>query len=127
VSDRDELTQKALRAARAVTMSAALLGGGAACGDEPPDEPSDSWSFTDEDTATDTGTDTTEPPDTVADTTEPDTSQPVCSSTSDNVCPAECSQSNDRDCCEQQTNCQWFDDSCGCAVPGPFTPPAMLA
>ena len=142
MSDRDELTQKALRAARAVTMSAALLGGGAACGDAPPDEPSEGWSFEDEDTVGDTGTDTTDTRDTladtaepdtaepdtiVADTTEPDTSQPTCSSVSDDECPLTCSESNDRDCCEAQTNCHWYDGTCGCAVPGPFTPPAMLA
>lgn len=132
MSDRDELTQKALRAARAVTMSAALLGGGAACGEGPPDDQGEKWPLEEEDTVGDTGTDTGDTRDTIADTTapdtaEPDTSQPTCSSVSDDECPLICSQSNDRDCCEQQTNCHWYDDECGCAVPGPFTPPAMLA
>lgn len=42
---------------------------------------------------------------------------------SDGICPADCAMHEDQDCCEAQGGI-WTG---GCAIPGPFVPPAMPA
>ncbi|MGM0556916.1 MAG: hypothetical protein ACQEVA_11105 [Myxococcota bacterium] len=151
---KDTLKQRALRAAKAVTLSAAFVGA-AACADETQGD-NNGWDVGGQDAA-DTASDTGDTTDTavadatdiaedsaadtgdviemdVSDTVE-DTSDTVdgdasvsCSPDFDDVCPESCNASNDADCCEDSGG-SWskFADAGACAVPGPFVPPALVA
>jgi hypothetical protein len=104
-----ELRRKALHAAMAVTMGAAIV----ACGSE--------------DTSPEPDTDV--PGDASADAAE-DVSIDVvaaCSGTADGVCGDTCTGDNDADCCEADSICFWSveNSTCGCAVEGPFAPPSL--
>ncbi len=128
----DELKDKALQAARAATMSAALVGATACSEPDTTQEVRDGggWNVgdndrdvserTDDDVSIDTGSDA------LADTS-PDTNDTLsCEPVSDDTCPSFCTRENDADCCEQNRRCRWTEESgCGCAVPGPFVPPAI--
>ncbi|MFB6375330.1 MAG: hypothetical protein ABEN55_19910 [Bradymonadaceae bacterium] len=114
MSDQDEkdaLRRRAIRAAKAVTLGAAVVGS-TACGSPDPDDNA-GW---------DVGPDGGSSDDVVADTSQ-DTA-PTCSSTMDGVCPTACNKSNDVDCCKQNDG-TWTNGDCAVAVPGPFVPPAM--
>jgi hypothetical protein len=118
------IRQKALRAARAVTMGAALVAAGCSSDAEEP-RPTGGWDVAEKtDAQGDTSPDVADvadvAPDVIADT------GPTCSGTSDQLCPETCDDSNDIDCCEADGLCDWYEGGCGCAVPGPFTPPSMV-
>jgi len=110
--------RRALFAALAVTLGS----GAVACGTttvDPPDR---------EDTGTDTTTDTTA--DTGTDVLND--ASVGCSTVEDGVCPDQCTQHTDYDCCMQSgggpTWCVFSPEGgCGCAVEGPFAPPSLAA
>jgi hypothetical protein len=149
MSDTHEtFKQRALRAAKAVTLSAAFVGA-AACADDGNNNSNDGWDVGGDD-ASDTTMDvsdttTADTTDTTADTAN-DTGDTIemdvvdsgdavdgdasvsCSAELDNVCPETCNASNDADCCENGGGSwQPYGDTGACAVPGPFVPPAMVA
>jgi hypothetical protein len=103
--DSAELRRKALHAAMAVTMGAAIV----ACGSE--DTTSEQDAAVSEDASADVSIDV------VA----------ACSGTADGVCGDTCTRDNDADCCEADSLCFWSVESstCGCAVEGPFAPPSL--
>lgn len=105
--DSAELRRKALHAALAVTMGAAIV----ACGSE--DTTSEQDAAVSEDASADVSIDA------VA----------ACSGTADGVCGDTCTRDNDADCCEADSICFWSvqNSTCGCAVEGPFAPPSLPA
>lgn len=74
----------------------------------------------------DSGSDTGSAPDTTTDATADagETTVNPCSPVADSICPEECTQDTDADCCNRIDLCNWSRDSCGCAVEGPFAPPS---
>jgi hypothetical protein len=74
--------------------------------------------------------DATLPDAALPDATLPDVDPgPGCGDEPDNVCPPGCTTENDIDCCEgvndEFTFCNYTPEwGCGCAVEGPFAPPA---
>lgn len=140
----DEIARKrALLASRAVTMGGVLML--AACGttdsstgdagtlaDSGGSDTSGGdtgGADVDEDTSVDAGGDaeTDTAPDVLAD------AGPGCSDELDGVCPEDCIPDNDHDCCLDPNwggGPDWcsYDPEfgCGCAVEGPFAPPAVL-
>ena len=113
VSCQVELRRKALHAALAVTMSAAVGG----CGSE---------DTTREPDASLTGDAVADASGDVTDEVSADVAA-ACSFTADGVCDATCTRDNDADCCEADFNCFWSveNSTCGCAVEGPFAPPSL--
>jgi hypothetical protein len=78
--------------------------------------------------------DVTEPDITELDATDaadasPDAESPGCKESTDDVCPVECTEQNDYDCCMLSGEPGWctFDPEwgCACAVEGPFAPPSL--
>ena len=104
-----ELRRKALHAAMAVTMGAAIV----ACGSE------DTTSEQDVAVSGDASAD-------AADAVSIDVVA-ACSGTADGVCADTCTPDNDADCCEADSLCFWSvqNSTCGCAVEGPFAPPSL--
>jgi hypothetical protein len=93
-----------------------------ACGTTPIEEPPSADAGSD---APAPPTDTAPQPDAIVPPTD---TGPACLPVADGLCPPECSQDNDEDCCLQQAPEGWcfFDPergACGCAVEGPFAPP----
>jgi hypothetical protein len=62
--------------------------------------------------------------DTGVDADQPDTAISCSAGIVDGICPPECTQDEDIDCCEADSFCSWSVDGCGCAVEGPFAPPS---
>jgi hypothetical protein len=136
----DDLKDKALSAARAATMSAALVGATACSDGETAANTStntgEEWNLDDtpgDATSRDVSddrdvlADAPSPPDATADA-EGDQDTATCSGVSDDLCPSFCTRQNDADCCEQNRRCRWSQErGCGCAVPGPFVPPSIVA
>jgi hypothetical protein len=118
----DLIRQRALRAARAVTMGAALVAAG--CSSDTDQPPSEGWGIGEHDDASgDVSADVADSADVIAEV------GPTCSESFDRVCPEGCEASNDADCCEQSGDCLWHEGEtggCACAVPGPFVPPSMV-
>lgn len=108
-----ELRRKALHAAMAVTMGAAIV----ACGSE--DTTPEPDSGVEGDATADAAGDVTD--DVSADVVA------ACSFTANGLCDATCTRSNDADCCESDSLCYWdvASNTCGCAVEGPFAPPSL--
>lgn len=147
-----EIRKKALRAMQAVTASAVLFAGVSCSSTEGSDD--SEWNLHEEDAGNDVTTDTNG--DASGDTngdasadasgdTGGDASTDVGGDTDTNgetdvalscndeqstgVCPEGCTMEDDVDCCHEGGGC-WDMDECwegGCAVPGPFVPPRMVA
>jgi hypothetical protein len=104
-----ELRRKALHAAMAVTMGAAIV----ACGSEDttPDPDADVSGDASADAAADVSIDVAA----------------ACSGNADGICGDTCTRDNDADCCEADSLCYWSveNSTCGCAVEGPFAPPSL--
>jgi hypothetical protein len=66
----------------------------------------------------------------VADAAPDVISVPLCKDETDGICPEDCTEDNDYDCCvgreDEGLFCSYFGDGggCGCAVEGPFAPPS---
>lgn len=115
--------QRSIRAALAVTMTVA---GCSRVGIDPVGYPDAGDASTGPDTVTaDVGTDVIA--DVGDDVTEPDTASACSAGVADGICPPECLQDDDIDCCEIDDFCNYFDGRCGCAVEGPFAPPSTRA
>ncbi len=110
------LRKRALRAAKTVTLGAAIIGLSTACPGDSTDPDPD---VTENDNGSDTGADVT-----------PDVTPPTCSAEVDDVCPDVCTVDNDADCCNLEGGdppwCEFDPEfGCACAVPGPFVAPEM--
>lgn len=95
--------------------------------DVPTDVPTDADADVAEDTAMDVS-DADDAPDIEVGDTDTDVGDVICKDAEDGLCPETCTVDNDYDCCVIDPLCFYDPDfGCGCAVPGPFVPPAMVA
>jgi hypothetical protein len=132
----DPIRRKARRAARAVTMGAALAAAGCSPDSSPISDNND-WDLSNDashsdavtaDTATaDAVTTDTQVRDAAVDAlADADITEATCSDEADEICPEICTHNNDYDCCVLGPGFTYLPGG-GCAVPGPFVPPAMRA
>lgn len=146
--------QKAIRAARAVTLGGVLLASGCAPAQSqdnaaepvhPPTEASDQESQPETPAPTSSPSTEIEEPTTDGSTAPatdgsgatvipPIPEEPLeirCRTVRDNICPSGCSIDEDVDCCREH-HPEWeYDSVCGCggngcAIEGPFAPPSMI-